>query len=73
MAKFKKLQTLNTIIGTGIVPVYYNGDALVAKNVVKACYAGGIRAFEFTNRGDRAHEIFRELIVSLQDECPELV
>lgn len=73
MAKFKKLQTLNAIIETGIVPVYYNGDALVAKNVVKACYAGGIRAFEFTNRGDRAHEIFRELIVSLQDECPELV
>ena len=73
MAKFKKLQTLNAIIETGIVPVYYNGDAFVAKNVVKACYAGGIRAFEFTNRGDRAHEIFRELIVSLQDECPELV
>ncbi len=73
MSKFKKLQTLNAIIETGIVPVYYNGDAQTAKNVVKACYAGGIRAFEFTNRGDRAHEIFRELIVSLQDECPELV
>ena len=27
MAKFKKLQTLNAIIETGIVPVYYNGDA----------------------------------------------
>lgn len=73
MAKFKKLQTINAIIETGIVPVYYNGDVQTAKNVVKACYAGGIRAFEFTNRGDRAHEIFRELIVSMQDECPELV
>lgn len=73
MAKFKKLQTLNAIIETGIVPVYYSGDAETARNVVKACYEGGIRAFEFTNRGDRANEIFRELIVSLQDECPELV
>lgn len=73
MAKFKKLQTLNAIMETGIVPVYYDADAQTAKNVVKACYDGGIRAFEFTNRGDRAHEIFRELIVSLQDECPDLV
>ena len=72
MARFKKIETIGTILRTGIVPVFYNADLDVAKNVVRACYKGGIRAFEFTNRGDRAHEIFRELIVSLQDECPEL-
>ena len=40
---------------TGIVPVFYNSDIEVSKKVVKACYEGGVRAFEFTNRGDFAH------------------
>ena len=38
--------------------VFYHKDAEVAKKVVKACYDGGVRAFEFTNRGDFAHEVF---------------
>ena len=61
MARFTKLQTLSAIKETGIVPVFYNADAIVAKNVAKACYEGGIRAFEFTNRGDFAHEVFAEV------------
>ena len=40
-----------------MVPVFYHKDAEVAKKVVKACYDGGVRAFEFTNRGDFAHEV----------------
>ncbi|MFA6592381.1 MAG: bifunctional 4-hydroxy-2-oxoglutarate aldolase/2-dehydro-3-deoxy-phosphogluconate aldolase [Bacteroidales bacterium] len=73
MAKFKKLQTLGAFLKTGIVPVFYNADPQVAKDVVKACYAGGIRVFEFTNRGDFAHKIFEELSLSLSKECPELI
>ena len=55
MARFNKIQTLQAIIRTGMVPVYYHADAAVARQVVKACYEGGVRAFEFTNRGDFAH------------------
>lgn len=57
---------------TGMVPVYYNGDVEVAKKVVKACYDGGVRAFEFTNRGDFAHEVFGQLVKWADKECPEL-
>lgn len=57
----------------GMVPVYYNKDVEIAKQVVKACYEGGVRAFEFTNRGDFAHEVFAELIKFATKECPELV
>jgi 2-dehydro-3-deoxyphosphogluconate aldolase/(4S)-4-hydroxy-2-oxoglutarate aldolase len=39
---------------------------------VKACYDGGVRAFEFTNRGDLAHEVFREVALFAARECPEL-
>ena len=50
MAKYRKLETLTAMKETGIVPVFFNSDIQIAKNVVKACYEGGIRAFEFTNR-----------------------
>ena len=56
-----------------MVPVYYSKDIETAKQVVKACYEGGVRAFEFTNRGDFAHEVFAELIKFAAKECPELV
>ena len=73
MARFNKIQTLQAIIRTGMVPVYYHADVTVAQQVVKACYAGGVRAFEFTNRGDFAHEVFGELVKFAAKECPELI
>lgn len=56
-----------------MVPVYYNSDIKVAKQVVRACYKGGVRVFEFTNRGDFAHEVFSELVKYAERECPELI
>ncbi len=58
---------------TGMIPVFYHSDIEVAKSVVKACYAGGVRAFEFTNRGDFAHEVFRDLVKFAAKECPEMI
>lgn len=55
-----------------VVPVFYHSDAEVAKMVVKACYEGGVRAFEFTNRGDFAHEVFAEVVKYAAVECPEM-
>ena len=72
MAKFKKIDTIGIIRKTGIVPVFYNKDVELTKKVVKACYDGGIRAFEFTNRGDGAHRVFKELIEFVRAECQEM-
>ena len=72
MAKFDKLAVMAKIGETGMVPVFYHKDAEVAKKVIKACYDGGVRAFEFTNRGDFAHEVFGELSKWVSKECPEL-
>ena len=58
---------------TGIIPVFYHSDIDVAKQVVKACYEGGIRVFEFTNRGDFAHDVFADLVKWTDKECPELI
>lgn len=72
MARFDKNTVLSKIGVTGMVPVFYHRDAEIAKQVVKACYDGGVRAFEFTNRGDFAHEVFEEVVKYASVECPEL-
>ena len=72
MAKFDKIAVLQKIGATGMVPVFYHKDVEVAKKVIKACYDGGVRAFEFTNRGDFAHEVFGEVVKFADKECPEL-
>ncbi len=73
MARFSKIEVLQTMKHTGMVPVFYNADLELSKQVVKACYDGGVRAFEFTNRGDFAHEIFGELSKWVAKECPEMI
>jgi 2-dehydro-3-deoxyphosphogluconate aldolase/(4S)-4-hydroxy-2-oxoglutarate aldolase len=73
MARFSKIQTLAAMFETSMVPVFYHRDIEVAKNVVAACYEGGVKAFEFTNRGDFAHEVFGELNKWAAAHCPDLV
>lgn len=70
--KFDKIAVLQKMGATRVVPVFYHKDAEVAKQVVKACYEGGVRAFEFTNRGDFAHEVFASVMKFVRQECPEL-
>ena len=73
MAKFNKTQVITTMLKTGMVPVFYHKDIETAKNVLKACYDGGVRVFEFTNRGEFAHEVFAELVKFAAKECPEII
>ena len=73
MAKYSKLQVLLAMKETGIVPVFYNSDVEVSKKVLKACYDGGIRLFEFTNRGDFAHGVFAGLAKYANAELPGMI
>ena len=56
-----------------MVPLFYHPDIEVAKAVLKACYDGGARLMEFTNRGDFAIEIFIDLIKYAIDELPGMI
>ena len=73
MARFLRADVHQAMYDTGIVPVFYHSDLETAKQVLKACYDGGIRVFEFTNRGDFAHEVFGELNKWAAVECPEMI
>ena len=73
MAKYSKLQVIQTMKETGMVPVFYNSDIETSKKVLKACYDGGVKAFEFTNRGDFAQEVFGELVKYANKELPGMM
>jgi 2-dehydro-3-deoxyphosphogluconate aldolase / (4S)-4-hydroxy-2-oxoglutarate aldolase len=63
----------NTLEKYPVIPVFYHADVITAQNIVKACYDGGMRAFEFTNRGENALEVFTALRAFTKINCPDLV
>ena len=72
MAKYDKLTVLNKMCRTALVPVFCNNNADTVCRVVKACFDGGVEVFEFTNRSEAAHEVFREVVSRVRRECPGL-
>jgi 2-dehydro-3-deoxyphosphogluconate aldolase/(4S)-4-hydroxy-2-oxoglutarate aldolase len=73
MARFSRVEVLNTILEIGLVPVFYNQDEEVAKKVVAACLAGGARVVEFTNRGDFAFQVYGRVAQHFSRAEPELM
>ena len=73
MGRFTRLEVYNTILSTGLVPVFYNADVEVAKKVVEACSAGGASVVEFTNRGDFAPEVFKQLSQYFGKTSPQII
>ena len=73
MAKYTRIEVFQKMQETGVVPVFFHSDIEVSKNVLKACYDGGIRVFEFVNRGDFAHEVFGELNKYALKELPGMI
>ena len=73
MAQFSRIEVYPQFNKTGIIPVFFHKDINIAKKVLLACYNGGARVFEFTNRGDFAHEVFTELIKYSIKELPDMI
>jgi 2-dehydro-3-deoxyphosphogluconate aldolase/(4S)-4-hydroxy-2-oxoglutarate aldolase len=73
MAQYTRLQVVEQMQESGMVPLFYNQDINVAKAVLKACYDGGSRLMEFTSRGDFAIEIFNQLIKYAIKELPGMI
>ncbi len=68
-----RLQVYKTLSDTGLVPLFYHSDLEVAFQITAACWRGGARAVEFTNRGDFAHEVFADLQKRVRRELPDLL
>lgn len=67
-----KGRILKLMLETKVIPLFYEGDIDIAKGLVSACYNGGARAIEFTNRGDKAKEVFAQLVPFCDENYPDL-
>ncbi len=68
----KKLVT-DKIVQQGILPLYFNPDETVSIEVLKAIYRAGIRAVEYTNRGEAALNNFKKLVDIKSKELPDIL
>ncbi|MBN2576906.1 MAG: bifunctional 4-hydroxy-2-oxoglutarate aldolase/2-dehydro-3-deoxy-phosphogluconate aldolase [Deltaproteobacteria bacterium] len=73
MARHRRLQTLTLMKEIGIVPIFYQADVEVARQLVAACADGGARVVEFTNRGDHAIEVYQQLDAWCAGHRPDVV
>jgi 2-dehydro-3-deoxyphosphogluconate aldolase / (4S)-4-hydroxy-2-oxoglutarate aldolase len=68
MSRFERLDIYSRIFSEAMIPLFYHADKETAKNIAKALYNGGSHILEFTNRGEKALEVFSSLV----NEAPEL-
>lgn len=73
MAQFTRLEVIQQMKDSGMVPLFFHGNIEIAKSVLKACYDGGARLMEFTNRGDFALEVFTDLNKYAIAELPGMI
>ena len=73
MARFTRIQVALKMAEAGMIPVFFHKDVEVCKKVLESCFKGGIRLFEFTNRGDYAHTVFEQLNKFAEKEFPEMI
>ena len=70
MANLNRIQVATLMEDQGMVPLFFHPDIDICKKVIQACYDGGSRLLEFTNRGMFAHEVFSALSKYVQKELP---
>ncbi len=64
---------LQQIKRQGILPLFYHADVQVCVDVTKTLYSAGIRAIEFTNRGEAAFENFKALVALRNESMNDLL
>ena len=73
MARFSRMETLMRMKEVGLVPIFNTRDISVAQSILGAACDAGATIIEFTNRGDRAIEMFRQLAVYCAEKLPNMI
>lgn len=69
----KTQQITDSIVSQGMLPLYFNPDEQVSLDVLRAIYRAGIKAVEYTNRGDAALANFKKMVALRNGEMPGLL
>jgi 2-dehydro-3-deoxyphosphogluconate aldolase/(4S)-4-hydroxy-2-oxoglutarate aldolase len=71
MSKISKVT--DAIVQQGILPLYFNPDESVSVEILRAVYKAGIRAVEYTNRGEAALSNFKAMVTVQRQEMPDML
>ncbi|HEV8273157.1 MAG TPA: bifunctional 4-hydroxy-2-oxoglutarate aldolase/2-dehydro-3-deoxy-phosphogluconate aldolase [Chitinophagaceae bacterium] len=69
----KTQQIADAVIKQGMLPLYFNSSEDVSLDVLKAIYRAGVKAVEYTNRGDAALANFKKMVALRNAEMPGLL
>jgi 2-dehydro-3-deoxyphosphogluconate aldolase / (4S)-4-hydroxy-2-oxoglutarate aldolase len=67
------LTITNTIVQQGLLPLYFHKDETISVDVLRAIYKAGIRAVEYTIRGEDALQNFTKMLAARNEEMPDLL
>lgn len=68
-----KQQTEAILLQQKLLPLFYQDSVDTSGRILRALYAGGLRAVEYTNRGEHALRNFSGLRKLVNDEMPEML
>ncbi|MEZ4606666.1 MAG: bifunctional 4-hydroxy-2-oxoglutarate aldolase/2-dehydro-3-deoxy-phosphogluconate aldolase [Deinococcales bacterium] len=68
-----RLKLYQSMIGDGLVPLFYHPDSDTAIATTEALIQAGARLLEFTNRGPQALKVFGELVNYCQHYHPNFI
>lgn len=66
-------QVTDVIIQQGMLPLYFNADETISVEVLRAVYKAGVKAIEYTNRGEAALNNFKKLVQVRNADMPGLL
>ncbi|MBK6384737.1 MAG: bifunctional 4-hydroxy-2-oxoglutarate aldolase/2-dehydro-3-deoxy-phosphogluconate aldolase [Chitinophagaceae bacterium] len=69
----KTKQIADAIIAQGMLPLYFNADETVSIDILKSVYKAGVKALEYTNRGDAALANFKKMVEVRNAEMPGML
>lgn len=69
----KSLMISDAIVSQGILPLYFNPGETVSIEILRAIYKAGIKAVEYTNRGEAALKNFTAMVAVRNAEMPSLL
>lgn len=65
--------TTDTIISQGVLPLYYHAEESVTLDILRSLYRAGIRAVEYTSRGEAALGNFTRMVEIRNSEMPGML
>jgi 2-dehydro-3-deoxyphosphogluconate aldolase/(4S)-4-hydroxy-2-oxoglutarate aldolase len=71
MSNIKK--TTDAIIAQGMLPLYFNADETVSIDILRTVYRAGVKALEYTNRGEAALANFKKMVEVRNAEMPGML